>query len=69
MSQGCTLADTLLSDSTAISLQNLAVLQSDVSEVSLGIKNLDGQLTQASTMLDELHSVQKGRLILSDFLR
>ena len=38
------------------------MIQNDVSEISLDIKGLDRQLTQASTRIGELHSFQKGKI-------
>ncbi|CAD6563814.1 MAG: hypothetical protein ASARMPREDX12_000073 [Alectoria sarmentosa] len=54
--------ETLQIDSTSISLETLGVIQNDVSEISLDIKSLDRQLTQASTRVGELHSFQKGKI-------
>lgn len=38
------------------------MIQSDVSEISLDIKSLDRQLTQASTSVGELQLFQKGKI-------
>ena len=60
MTQTCQrLIYVVLSDSSSMSLETLKSLLSDMGEISLGIKNLNHNVSQASKSIAELTSVHE----------